>query len=216
MIKVVSFDLDGTLVKSTYADKVWLEGLPKIYSKEKNIKIDQAKSYIYDLYEKVGEDRKEWYDIEWWFNKFQLKSSWQKLLDSYANYIELFPETYETLEILSKKFLLIIISNAKKEFIEIQLQKTGIKPFFKHVFSSLSDFNLVKKTPEVYKNVLKLLKIRPGEIIHVGDNFEFDFKSPQRICINSFYLNRKKSKKENQVIFSLSEIENIFRNKLEN
>jgi len=80
MIKIISFDLDGTLVKSTYADKVWLEGLPTLYSKEKNIPLQQAKERIYTLYKEVGEDKKEWYDIDWWFKKFDLKGSWQNLL----------------------------------------------------------------------------------------------------------------------------------------
>ena len=59
MIKIISFDMDGTLVKPTYADKVWLEGLPKLYAKEKKIPIKQAKEYIYQKYEKIGKDRKE-------------------------------------------------------------------------------------------------------------------------------------------------------------
>ena len=191
MIKIVSFDLDGTLVKSTFADKVWLEGLPKLYSKEKNIPVKQAKEFIYKLYEKVGENQKEWYDIDWWFKKFELKNSWQNLLNDYKHNIK---------------------SNSKKEFIEIQLNETNLIPFFKHVFSSLSDFNTVKKTLDVYKYVLSLLKIQSNEIIHVGDNKEFDYKSPQRIGIRSIYLNRKKTEKGNHIIFSLSELEKVVSN----
>jgi len=154
MIKIISFDLDGTLVKPTYADKVWLEGLPKIYSKEKNIPIKQAKQYIYKLYDEVGEYRIEWYDIDWWFKKFKLKESWQNLLKNYKHNISLYPETIETLEKLSKKYLLIIISNAKREFLEIQLEETNIRSYFKHIFSSLSDFKEVKKTTNVYEKIL--------------------------------------------------------------
>ncbi|UCF49588.1 MAG: HAD family hydrolase [Thermoplasmatales archaeon] len=212
MIKVVSFDLDGTLVKSTFADKVWLEGLPKLYSKEKNISIKQAKQYIYKLYEKVGESRKEWYDIDWWFKRFDLKQSWKNLLDNYKHYIKLYNDTIETLDKLTKKFKLIIISNAKKEFIEIQLGETNIKPYFDHVFSSLSDFNLVKKTPEVYIKVLNFLKLKSNEIIHIGDNLEFDYKCPQRIGIKSIYLDRNKTKKADNIIFSLYELEKVISN----
>jgi len=212
MIKIISFDLDGTLVKSTYADKVWLEGLPKLYANEKKIPIKQAKQYIYKQYEKIGKDRKEWYDIEWWFKQFQLKEQWINLLNNYRYTIQLYPETIEALEKLSKKFELIIISNAKREFVEIQIEETKLKPYFKHVFSSLSDFNKVKKLPEVYKHILTLLKIQPHEIIHVGDSKEFDYESPQKIGIKSFYLNHEKTEKGNHTIHSLSVLEKFIGN----
>ena len=212
MIKIISFDLDGILVKTTFAEKVWLEGLPKLYAKEKKIPIKHAKQYIYKQYEKIDKDRKEWYDIEWWFKQFQLKEHWKNLLSNYRHTIQLYPETIETLERLSKKFELIIISNAKREFVEIQIEETKIKPYFKYIFSSLSDFNKIKKSPEVYKQILTLLKIQPHEIIHVGDNKEFDYDSPQKIGIKSFYLNHEKPEKGNQSIHSLSVLENVIGN----
>jgi len=212
MIKIISFDLDGTLVKSTYADKVWLEGLPKIYAKEKKVPLEQAKKYIYQEYEKIGKNRKEWYDIDWWFKQFKLKENWQNLLNNYRNTIQLYPETIEILEKLSKKFELIIISNAKREFVEIQLEETYLKSYFKHVFSSLSDFSTVKKLPNVYRDILDFLNIQPHEIVHVGDSKEFDYESPQKIGIKSFYLNREKTEENNYTIHSLSVLENAIGN----
>ena len=212
MFKIISFDLDGTLVKSSYADKVWLEGLPELYSEEKNIPLKKAKTYIFNLYKVVGQTKKEWYDISWWFQKFKMNSSWQDLLYKYKDDIKLFPETIETLELLKEKFKLIIISNAKKEFIDIQLKQTNIKPYFKHIFSSLSDFDLVKKTPDVYKQVLEILKVQSDEIIHLGDNFEFDYISPKKIGIVSIYLDRSKKENGENTIYSLSELKNILDN----
>ena len=212
MIKIISFDLDGTLVKSTYADSVWLEGVPKIYSKEKKVPLEQAKQYIFKEYEKIGKNRKEWYDIDWWFKKFELNENWQNLLNNYKNTIQLYPETIEILEKLSKKFELIIISNAKREFVEIQLEETYLKSYFKHVFSSLSDFSTVKKLPTVYRDILNLLNIQPHEIVHVGDSKEFDYESPQKIGIKSFYLNREKTEENNFTIHSLSVLENVISN----
>ena len=80
MIKVISFDLDGTLMKSTYADLVWLEGLPKIFAKEKKIDFLIAKNYLQQEYDKVGDNKEEWYDLEYWFKRFNLTSDWKHLL----------------------------------------------------------------------------------------------------------------------------------------
>ena len=209
MIKIISFDLDGTLVKSDYPDKVWLEGLPSIYSKENNISLTQAKSFIFSEYDRIGEYQKEWYDIEWWFNRFQINYNWEKLLDDYRKDIKAFPEVEDTLNNLSKKYKLIVISNAKKEFIEIQLEETKLRPYFTYVFSSLSDFNTVKKLPDIYVKICQLLKIEPSEMIHVGDHKEFDYESPKKIGIKSYYLNRKNKETDTCYIHSLMELESI-------
>ena len=92
MIKIISFDMDGTLVKNLYADKVWLEGIPKLYSKEKKINLNKAKKYIFKEYDKIGKNRIEWYDIDWWFKKLKLKEDYQNILKEYSKYIKLFPE----------------------------------------------------------------------------------------------------------------------------
>ena len=213
MIKIISFDLDGTLVKTTYADKVWLEGVPKLFSKEKKVSLDKAKKYIFAEYEKIGKNRVEWYDIDWWFNKFELRENWQNILNKYRSFVEPYSETLETIKKLSKKFDLIIISNAKKEFIDIQLEETMLKPYFKHVFSSFSDFNKVKKYSDVYKEIISFLMIKPHEIIHIGDSKEFDYDSPKKIGIKSFYLDRNKIRNNNYIINSLSDIERLINQK---
>jgi putative hydrolase of the HAD superfamily len=209
MIKIISFDLDGTLVKTTYADKVWLEGIPVVLAKEKRLPLKKAKEHVFNEYEKIGKNRIEWYDIDWWFNKFELKEKWQNILEKYRTFIEPYPETLETVERLSKKFDLIIISNAKKDFIHIQLEETMLKPYFKHVFSSFSDFNEVKKSSDVYKEIVSFLMIKPNEMIHVGDNKEFDYISPRKIGIKSFYLDRGKIGINNGIINSLSHLEKL-------
>ena len=209
-IKIISFDLDGTLVKSTYANSVWLEGVPRLYAKEKKLPLDYVKEYVFQEYYKVGENKKEWYDINWWFKHLKINGSWQELLEEYRFAVEIYPDTIETIKKLSKKFNLIIISNAKKEFIEIQIEETRIKHYFSHAFSSISDFNVVKKMPKVYKEICDKLKIKTDEIIHVGDSKEFDFESPQKIGIKSYQINREKTKRGNNIIHNLFELEKIF------
>ena len=83
MIKLISFDMDKTLVKSIYADLVLLEGLTKIYAMEKKIDLEKAKQFLLEKYDEIGEDREEWCDIEYWFNRFNLKYNWRELLEKY-------------------------------------------------------------------------------------------------------------------------------------
>jgi len=208
-IKIISFDLDGTLVKSTYANSVWLEGVPNLYAKEKKLPLEDVKKFVFQEYYKIGENKKEWYDIDWWFKYFKINGSWKQLLDEYRFAVEIYPDTIETIKKLSKKFNLIIISNAKREFIDIQIEETKIKDYFSHAFSSISDFEIVKKKPKVYKEICDKLKIKTNEIVHIGDSKEFDFESPQKIGIKSYYINREKTDKGSDIIHTLFELEKL-------
>jgi len=207
MIKVISFDLDSTLIKRTFADGVWLEGLPTIYAEEKKIDIEEAKRYLLKKYDEITDKRIEWYDISYWFTRFNLKHSWKKLLENYKHVIEPYPETEDVLKRIHKKYDLIIISNAKKEFIDIELGESGLKKYFTHIFSSTSDFHKVKKIAEFYIMICDKLKIKPNEMIHVGDHKEFDYLVPKKVGITSFYLDRDQTSDGEFVVSNLEEFE---------
>ena len=207
MLKIISFDLDGTITKSTYADLVWLEGLPKVYAKEKGINLEKARHYLKKEYDNIGENRAEWYDLEYWFSRFHLHYNWRYLLEQYKYAIETFPEVPGVLRRLYKKYDLIIISNAKREFIEIELKKTNLRKYFTSVFSSTSDFHKVKKVTDFYSMICNKLEINPKEIIHIGDHEEFDYKIPKNLEITSFYLNRNKTCKGEFIVHDLKEFE---------
>ena len=209
MVKIISFDLDGTITKSTYADFVWLEGLPKIYAQEKGIKIQQAIQYLKKEYDKIGENKAEWYDLEYWFNRFNIRYKWKKLLEDYRHAIEIYPEVPSVVRRLFKQFDLIIISNAKREFIEIQLEEIKLRKYFTLVFSSTSDFNKIKKVADFYLMICKKIGINPNEMIHIGDHKEFDYQIPNNMGIKSFYLNRKKTTKGEFMVNDLNEFEQI-------
>ena len=63
MNPIISFDLDGTIMTSAYADRVWLEGLPHIYAKEKHISYTNAKKLLTTAYDTIGDHTPEWYDL---------------------------------------------------------------------------------------------------------------------------------------------------------
>ncbi len=207
MIKVISFDFDGTIAKHTFADAFWLEGVPALYATQHQVDVKTAKQILFEEYEKIGDNRIEWYDPGYWFDRFKLPADWKKMLDQFRRNAEIYPEVPSVLKRLSNKYTLIISSNAKKEFIEVQLTQTNLDSYFSRVFSSTSDFHTVKKVTDFYAMVCKQLNITPQEMIHVGDHNEFDYRSPQKIGITSYFLDREKHTTGSQVIYDLEQFE---------
>ena len=109
-------------------------------------------------------------------------------------------------ELTQRGFRLIIITNASTEFLKFQLAKTDIGDYFEVVFSATSDFGLVKKTVDLYRRVCSILKIFPHEMIHVGDDRNFDFDVPRKLGILAFHLDRTGAHKGECVIHNLKDL----------
>jgi FMN phosphatase YigB (HAD superfamily) len=122
MIRFISLDMDGTLVNSRFVDKVWMEGMPRLYAEKHGLDFHAAKEYVVGEYMKIGSDRLEWYQLQYWIDKFQLKVNRDELLQIYDEEIEPYPEVGEALELLSENYELVVTSNAAREFIEIELE----------------------------------------------------------------------------------------------
>ena len=207
MIKIISFDLDGTLMRSDFGDSVWLEGLPKIYAQEKQVSIDVAKKSFIDSYDRIGKNKREWYDLSYWIEKHELSITPQELLQHYTHHIRPFDDVLDVLFNLSQRFTLIISSSAMREFIDIELQKTNLRSFFSHIFSATSDTNMVKKDPLFYQMICDKMNIAPQQMVHIGDHKGSDFDSPKQIGIFSFFLDRNGTSDHEWMVHSLYEFE---------
>ena len=143
MIRIISLDMDGTLVNSRFVDKVWMEGMPRLYAERTGLDLPAAREYVIGEYMKIGSDHLEWYDLKFWIDKFGLSIGKEELLELYEDEIEVYPEVEEVLEFLSENYELVVTSNAAREFIDIELD--GLQGYFREVFSATSDFREVKK-----------------------------------------------------------------------
>jgi putative hydrolase of the HAD superfamily len=206
-MKVISFDLDGTLVTDVFSQIVWHQGIPELYAKKHGRGLDEAKSLIFKEYSKVGDKAIEWYDIKYWLQFFDIDCNWEMLLGKFKDRIDIYPEVPDVLSSLSKTYQLIITSNAAREFLDAEIEETNIAVYFDHIFSATSDFKEVKKTEAFYLKICNLLHINHTQIIHVGDHLEFDYLIPQKLGIRSFYLDRKGEKKGANIVKDLKEFE---------
>ncbi|MGC8849348.1 MAG: HAD family hydrolase [Candidatus Bathyarchaeia archaeon] len=215
MVRVVSFDMDGTLVDYSFIDAVWFEGVPRLYAEKWGLSMEDARENVTREYDRVGEDRPEWYDIKYWLNRFGLNEDWRRLLEKYTGRIRTYDDVFETLRDLGRRYLLVLNSNSPREFLDLELEHSGLGGFFHRVFSSTSDFHQVRKTGEYYFKICGLLGISPREMVHVGDNLKFDFQIPREVGIFAVYLDREGRYHKNNirgdlvVINSLRELDRI-------
>ena len=202
---IISFDLDGTLMKSGFGNKVWLQGLPRIYAMTHNLSFKTAQDQLISAYDAIGNSRREWYDLSYWISSLNLNITPRELLTNFSSYIQTYPEVPEIIKKLSKEHTLIISSAAMKPFIKIELQTSQLYKYFSHFFSATTDTNTVKKDPLFYELIVKKLHCQPHEIIHIGDNKEFDFFSPMKAGLHAFYLDRTNKETGSNIVKSLTE-----------
>jgi putative hydrolase of the HAD superfamily len=104
---------------------------------------------------------------------------------------ELYPEVPGVLEKLRPRFQLAVVSNfdGRLRFI---LQHLGISKFFARIFVS-SELGAEKPDPEIYRRAVKLMNLKPNEVLHVGDDSQRDWEAATATGLSVFRLDRKRN-----------------------
>jgi len=184
--ELISFDAEGTLVTPDFSETIWHEAIPALYAQKKGIDLAQAKKRVTEEYSKIGDQRLEWYDIEYWFSYLDLGPS-EPVIQSCLCKVAHYPEVIEVLSSLANEYKLIVASGTPLELLHCLLR--DIKPYFVRVFSSISHYKQVK-SPNFYLRICEEMGVKPSQVIHVGDNWQFDFLNARQAGINAFYLDR--------------------------
>lgn len=180
---------------------VWFEAIPQIYGQKYGVSYEEARRIVEAEYERVGDQRLEWYDVGYWFDYLGLGTPAPVLKDCEVR-VCYYPEVFEVLETLSQKYELIVASGSSREFLSHLLK--DVESYFTKVFSSISDYKQLK-TRDFYLEVCQKLRIFPHQIVHVGDNRQFDFDIPQQIGIKAFHLDRRGQTKPDQDMVDFAE-----------
>ena len=104
---------------------------------------------------------------------------------------EPYPEVPDVLKQLRPRFQLAVISNFDGR-LRLILRHLGISKFFAHIFIS-SEIGADKPDPEIFRRALKIVDLKPSEILHVGDNPERDWEAASVAGLPIFRLDRPKN-----------------------
>ena len=195
-IELVSLDAEGTLVTPDFSETIWHEAIPALYAHKNGVDLAEAKKCITEAYNKVGVHRLEWYDIEYWFGCLGLGSS-QPVIESCLNKIAHYPEVMEVLASLAGRYRLIVASGTPLKLLDYLLR--DIKPYFIRIFSSISHYRQVK-TPDFYLKICEEMSVEPGQVIHVGDSWQFDFLNARQAGINALYVDRSGANHQDSLV----------------
>jgi len=201
-VEVVSFDVEGTLVTPDFSYAVWFEAIPERYAERRGINFELARKAVEEEYRKMGDQRLEWYDVRYWFNELDLGTP-EQVLERCGSKVRYYPEVKEVLASLSERYKLIVASGSTRDFLHHLLQ--DIEPYFTRIFSSLTDYKQLK-TSEFYLKMCQTIEIKPEQVVHVGDNWQFDFIAPSEVGIQAFYLDRKRQMKYRKSLANLVEL----------
>jgi len=184
--ELISFDAEGTLVTTDFSEAIWHEAIPALYAQKKGIHLAEAKVRVTEEYSKVGDQRLEWYDIQYWFRYLGLGPS-EPVIESCLRKICYYPEVIDVLSSLAAKHKLIVASGTPLELLRCLLR--DVKPYFVRIFSSISHYGQVK-SPDFYLQICEEMGVKPSQVIHVGDNWQFDFLNAKQAGLHAFHIDR--------------------------
>ncbi|HNY65731.1 MAG TPA: HAD-IA family hydrolase [Deltaproteobacteria bacterium] len=200
----VSFDLDGTLTTSSFVDSVWLEGLPSLVAEKRGIGFPEALRLCIEAYNGVGDDSLLWYRLPHWLDHFGLDGvDPEAFIRGYAHRLELFDDVLPVLDTLrGQGHELILFSNAARHFLDVEVSKGGLEPFFTTMISVSDDWGTVKSDPAAF---VRLKGMAGPDLVHVGDHAKFDFMVPRSVGIPSYLVCRDPAARTNGSLASLHE-----------
>jgi putative hydrolase of the HAD superfamily len=200
----ISFDLDGTLTSNHFVDSVWLEGLPEFVSRQRGMDLPSAQLMCRQAYEKVGAASILWYQLPYWLDFFGLKDlTPEALISRYASRVELFEDALPVLgELKGQGYPLVLFSNASRHFLDVEVSRGGLAPFFQELISVSDDWGTTKADVQAFRKLKDLVQ---GDVVHVGDHLDFDYLVPRSMGLKAYHICRGEGPRANGSLRSLRE-----------
>ena len=209
-IYIISLDFVGVIVSKDFIDYFWLDLVPYAYSLKHKTPFEKAREIVYEEYSKVGEDKVEWYLIDFWAKRFNIEEYIPTLLNMASTKIHVYDDVFEVLPILASRVRsIIILTNTTTPFIDLFFSKyPELRKLIKKIYSCVSHYGIPRKTREFYEIVIKELNVEPSKIVHVGDDPLYDYDIPRSLGINAIIIARGEAKVKNKrdAITSLREL----------
>lgn len=117
-------------------------------------------------------------------DEWEKNIKWEKM--------KLFPDAIPTLQKLKVKYFLATIANVRDSVLHHKLlKKLKLKGHF-HLHIDSDSFGLRKPHPKIFNHAINHFKVRPSEIVMVGDTPVADIIGAKKLGIHAVLINRRK------------------------
>ena len=135
----------------------------------------------------------------------EIKNLWEEARNS----VNLFPGVIKTLEILKRKYKLVLLSNTAEREGRETIEKFGLGKYFDEIIIS-GEVGIAKPDPRIFKIVLEKTGAMPEEVVMVGDNLEQDIIPTRLLKFRAILVDTRKKytqyTKEKWYISSLDQL----------
>lgn len=191
----VSFDLQGTLSSSRFSDEFWMELLPQWYASKRETSLKTAKLELASFFRDVGSYDYRYYDWRYWAKELQYSPLFDDMVAQLRHKPFLFPSMKAFInELHVNSVSLIIISSTTHDFISRELDSSA--SCFSYIFSSLDDFKIAGKPPNLYSKICDKLQVNSANILHIGDSQEMDIINASKAGLDTYFVERSVDQSE--------------------
>ena len=167
-IDTVLLDMDGTLLDRHFDDHFWLEHVPKRYSAERDIPLEEAKELLYGFF-RSQENTLNWTDLDYWSDRLGLDIPLLKM--EVDHMIAVHPFVVEFLLFLKQHGKgIYLVTNAHSKTLALKMRKTRLGPYFDGIVSA-HDLGLPKEEPEFWGRLKGRIPYDPGRTL-LGEDSE--------------------------------------------
>jgi putative hydrolase of the HAD superfamily len=206
-IRIVCFDLGGTIFRREVDNQIWNEFLPLLYAQENGMDLRSAKRFVYAEYyaAKYIEGVKDWTNIDMWFARLNIRGS-GKLRAYLQGEPLLFEDVLSVLEVLSQDYKIVGLTTGDARIAELKLRAAGVRSYFYRIVSAERDLQVQRRDAQFYALLLKHLSVSAENVVHVGDEYETDFEAPTSVGIPSVLIDREGARNDGTRLTSLQDL----------
>lgn len=149
-ISTVLIDMDGTILDLHFDNHFWLEHLPKRYSEQMSISLDEAKAKLKkDYLAVVGTI--DWYCLDYWTEQTSMPI--KMLKREIQHLIQLRDDAKAFLIALKESGReVILVTNAHPEALSLKVERTQLDQYFDVLYST-HDFGVTKESQLLWKRL---------------------------------------------------------------
>jgi len=188
-LRALSFDVQGTITDARFGDRFWREVLPLRYAEKNGLTVDAARAELAALFKEIGPYDIRYYSVDHWCDV--LGFTFVDVVPELGA-PQRYPEMIALLDELAPRVRLIATSSTTHGFLSLELGAAAGR--FSRVYSSIDDFGIAGKPPELYSRIAKEEGVDPSELLHIGDDPVMDVENARKAGCAAFFFDKKEDR----------------------